>query len=156
MDDFFGFLVTVGAIVIAIYANKKKKERRSEELKKAEEERKRKASLSQNNHKSSSNDIVRRRKENEKAAQEIQKRRLENEKAATAINNRRVEQQAEADSTRIHSSLHEKEEKFDFEDQDLMQEVYDLMAYGCDGSDFLRRLEKENHFQSSLDATINA
>lgn len=155
MDDFFGFLVTVGVIVIAIYANKKKKERRAEELKKAEEERQRQASLGQNKKKHSSNDIVRRRKA----------------------------QQAEADTSRIHTSIHEKEvavsqkqsntiadavaakvaaaetkklEKYDFEDQDLMQEVYDLIAYGYDGSDFLRRLEKENRFQSSLDATINA
>ena len=162
MDDFFGFLVTVGVIVIAIYANKKKKERRAEELKKAEEERQRQASLGQNKKKHSSNDIVRRRKENEKAA--------------TDINTRRKEQQKAADASRIHTSIHEKEEaneqtvvsvagateaehkpeKFDFETSDLMQEVYDLMAYGCDGSDFLRRLEKENRFQSSLDATINA
>ncbi len=162
MDDFFGFLVTVGVIVIAIYANKKKKERRAEELKKAEEERQRQASLGQNKKKHSSNDIVRRRKENERAA--------------TDINTRRLEQQKAADASRIHTSIHEKEEaneqtvvsvagateaehkpeKFDFETSDLMQEVYDLMAYGCDGSDFLRRLEKENHFQSSLDATINA
>lgn len=162
MDDFFGFLVTVGVIVIAIYANKKKKERRAEELKKAEEERQRQASLGQNKKKHSSNDIVRRRKENEKAA--------------TDINTRRMEQQKAADASRIHTSIHEKEEaneqtvvsvagateaehkpeKFDFETSDLMQEVYDLMAYGCDGSDFLRRLEKENRFQSSLDATINA
>ena len=162
MDDFFGFLVTVGVIVIAIYANKKKKERRAEELKKAEEERQRQASLGQNKKKHSSNDIVRRRKENERAA--------------TDINTRRLEQQKAADASRIHTSIHEKEEaneqtvvsvagateaehkpeKFDFETSDLMQEVYDLMAYGCDGSDFLRRLEKENRFQSSLDATINA
>ena len=162
MDDFFGFLVTVGVIVIAIYANKKKKERRSEELKKAEEERQRQASLGQNKKKHSSNDIVRRRKENERAA--------------TDINTRRLEQQKAADASRIHTSIHEKEEaneqtvvsvagateaehkpeKFDFETSDLMQEVYDLIAYGYDGSDFLRRLEKENRFQSSLDATINA
>ena len=155
MEELLEILVFFGMIALAVYSSKKKREQRLDELKKQEAERQRRAAQSQNAHKSSSNDIVRRRKENEKAAQEIQKCRLENEKAATVINNRRVSQQAEADSTRIHSSLHEKEEKFDFEDQDLMQEVYDLIAYGCDGSDFLRRLEKENHFQSSLDATIN-
>lgn len=182
MEELFETLFFFGMIALAIYGSRKKREQRLEELRKKEAERQKMAAQSKNVHKSSSNDIVRRRKENEKAAQEIQKRRLENEKAATVINNRRVAQQAEADSTRIHSSLHEKEEKsknkqnaiaesvaakaaavsevklqkYDFEDQDLMQEVYDLMAYGCDGSDFLRRLEKENHFQSSLDATINA
>ncbi len=154
MEEFFEFLVFVGMIVLAIYSNKKKKEKKLEEVKKAEAERQRRAAQSQNAHKSSSNDIVRRRKA----------------------------QQAEADASRIHTSIHEKEEespkatnsiadavaakvaaaeankleKYDFEDQDLMQEVYDLMAYGYDGSDFLRRLEKENRFQSSLDATINA
>ena len=162
MDDFFGFLVVIVSAVAAIYANKKKKERLAEEKKKTEAERRRQASLGQNKKKHSSNDIVRRRKENEKAA--------------TDINTRRMEQQKAADASRIHTSIHEKEEaneqtvvsvagateaehkpeKFDFETSDLMQEVYDLMAYGCDGSDFLRRLEKENHFQSSLDATINA
>lgn len=141
MEELFEILVFFGMIALAVYSSKKKREQRLEELKKQEAERQRRTAQSQNARKSSSNDIVRRRKENDKAAKEIEKRR--------------VAQQAEADSTRIHSSLHEKEEKFDFEDQDLMQEVYDLIAYGCDGSDFLRRLEKENHFQSSLDATIN-
>lgn len=167
MEELFEILVFFGMIALAVYSSKKKREQRLEELKKQEAERQRRTAQSQNARKSSSNDIVRRRKENDKAAKEIEKRR--------------VAQQAEADSTRIHSSLHEKEEKsknkqnaiaesvaakaaavskvklqkYDFEDQDLMQEVYDLIAYGCDGSDFLRRLEKENHFQSSLDATIN-
>lgn len=168
MEELFEILFFFGMIALAIYGSRKKREQRLEELRRKEAERQKMAAQSKNVHKSSSNDIVRRRKENEKAAKEIEKRR--------------VAQQAEADSTRIHSSLHEKEEKsnnkqnaiaesvvakaaavsevklqkYDFEDQDLMQEVYDLMAYGCDGSDFLRRLEKENHFQSSLDATINA
>ncbi len=175
MEELFEFLVFVGIIVLALYSGKKKRLEKMEELKKAEAERKRRANAMKNQLKPSSNDIVRRRKENEKAAEEIKKRRLENDKAAADINNRREKQQKAADASRIHTSIHEKEEaeekaeslvttapveyheleKFDFETSDLMKEVEDLMAYGYDGSDFLRRLEEENRFQSTLDATID-
>ena len=147
MEEFFEFLVFVGIIVLALYSGKKKRLEKMEELKKAEAERKRRANAMKNQSKPSSNDIVR----------------------------RRVEQQKAADASRIHTSIHEKEEaeekaeslvttapveyheleKFDFETSDLMKEVEDLMAYGYDGSDFLRRLEEENRFQSTLDATID-
>lgn len=147
MEELFEFLVFVGIIVLALYSGKKKRLEKMEELKKAEAERKRRANAMKNQSKPSSNDIVR----------------------------RRVEQQKAADASRIHTSIHEKEEveekaeslmttapvedreleKFDFETSDLMKEVEDLMAYGYDGSDFLRRLEEENRFQSTLDATID-
>lgn len=175
MEELFEFLVFAAVIVLALYSGKKKRLEKMEELKKAQAERERRANAMKNQPKPSSNDIVRRRKENERAAEEIKKRRLENDKAAADINNRRVEQQKAADASRIHTSIHEKEEteerivpsvtnasaedheleKFDFETSDLMKEVEDLMAYGYDGSEFLRRLEKENRFQSSFDATIN-